>query len=163
MTFDDLRTLDAGKGEKIPTLDEVLVAVGKDTLVNVELKGKHTAQPVAALITDYIQNKGWLAENFLVSSFDHVELHDFKQLAPSINIGALICGIPLDLAQCATTLQAYSLNLSDEFISQDLVDDAHKRGLKVFVYTVNTVEGARLLKNMGVDGIFTDYPDRIKG
>lgn len=162
MTFDQLRQLDAGAGAQIPTLQEVLDLATNVSLVNIELKGPGTAIPVAELIRHYVETRQWTYENFIVSSFNHVELAAFKKICSEVRIAALICGILLDLAQCATILNAYALNPSLEFISQDLVDDAHNRGLKVFVYTVNTQADLNRLKALGVDGIFTDFPDRIK-
>jgi glycerophosphoryl diester phosphodiesterase len=162
MTFDQLRKLDAGAGAQIPTLQEVLDLAKNTSLVNIELKGPGTATPVAGVIKHYVETRQWTYENFIASSFNHVELAAFKKICSEVRIAALICGIPLDLAQCATILNAYALNPSLEFISQDLVDDAHNRGLKVFVYTVNTQEDLNRLNALGVDGIFTDYPDRIK-
>ena len=92
-SFKEIRSLDAGQGEKIPTLNEVFGLVDKKVPINVELKGEGTAIPVAKLIEQYINDKGWTEEHFLVSSFDHPELKKFKELKPNIRIGALITGI----------------------------------------------------------------------
>ncbi len=164
MSFEALRNLDAGNGAKIPTLQEVLEAVGSDTFVNIELKGEGTAAAVAKVINAYIRhNDGWTPSDFLVSSFNHVELATFKKLCPSVGIGVLFCGVPVNLAQYAKDMDASSLNLDRDFVTKELVDDAHAKGLKVFVYTVNTQDEANRLQAKGVDGIFTDFPDRIKG
>jgi glycerophosphoryl diester phosphodiesterase len=163
MSFEALRKLDAGNGAQIPTLQEVLDAVGNETLVNVELKGEGTAEAVAKVINAYIRHNGWDYEDFLVSSFNHIELTKFKKLCPNVNIGVLFCGVPVNLAQYAKDMGAYSLNLDRDFVTKELVDSAHELGLKVFVYTVNDQDEANRLKAKGVNGIFTDYPDRIKG
>lgn len=160
-SLQELRSLDAGKGEKIPTLEEILSLVNKRVPINIELKGEGTAEPVAKLVDVYIKEKGWTNKHFLVSSFNHYELKKFKDLKPQINIGALICGIPIGYSEFAENLKAYSINLSLEFINQTLVDDAHQRGLKVFVYTVNEKDDINKMKALGVDGLFSDYPDRI--
>ncbi|MEK7639745.1 MAG: glycerophosphodiester phosphodiesterase family protein [Patescibacteria group bacterium] len=166
MTFEELRKLDAGGGAQIPTLQEVLDTVGSDTYVNIELKGVGTAEEVAKVIRAYIRHKsdvGWDSEDFLVSSFNHVELAKFHKLMPDIRIGVLFCGVPVNLAQYAKDMGAYSINLDRDFVTQELVDSAHDLGLNVAVYTVNDQDEANRLKAKGVDGIFTDYPDRIKG
>jgi len=160
-TFDELRKLDAGKGEKIPTLEEVLDLINKKVSVNIELKGPHTAKSVADVIKKYITQNKWSYQNFLVSSFNHRELAEFNKIMPQINIGVLYIGIPFDSAKSAKTLGAYSINLSQEFITQELVDDAHKRDLKVFVYTVNDYDDIKKMLSLGVDGIFSDFPDRL--
>ncbi len=155
-----LRALDAGQGQQIPTLTEVLDLVEQQVGVNIELKSAGgTGEAVASVIRSYLE-AGWPAEKFLVSSFHLPELWEFKQYAPEIPIGALICGVPLDWAGCAVELGAATLNLSSEFVDPRLIEDAHKHGIKVFVYTVNDPAEMRLLREMGVDGVFSDYPDR---
>lgn len=164
MTFEQLRKLDAGGGVQIPTLQEVLDAVGSDTYVNIELKGVGTAQAVAKVISAYVRHKeGWDFHDFIVSSFNHPELVKFKRLCPEAYIGVLFCGVPVNLAQYAKDMGAFSINLDRDFVTQELVDSAHSLGLNVAVYTVNDQDEANRLKAKGVDAIFTDYPDRIKG
>lgn len=158
-----LRALDAGGGQIIPTLEEVLDLVDQRVGVNIELKSAGgTAEAVAAVIRSYV-DAGWPVDKFLVSSFHLPELWEFKQLAPEIPIGALLCGVPLDWAGCALELGAATLNLSSEFVDPRLIADAHAHGIKVYVYTVNDVAEMRLLRRMGVDGVFTDHPDRALG
>lgn len=160
-TFQELRLLDAGGGEKIPTLQEVLDVIDKKIQVNIELKGEGAAKPVYDIIDTYITKKGWQKDDFLISSFNHYELLAFNTLAPGIKIGAIIAGIPIGYAECAKKVNAYSLHPSKEFINQALVDDAHRREMKVFVYTVNEPDDIERVKSLGVDGIFSDYPDRL--
>jgi glycerophosphoryl diester phosphodiesterase len=156
-----LRSLDAGQGEKIPFLREVLELVDRKAGINIELKWKGTAEPVARAIQAAIKNLGWSPDQFLVSSFIHAELVTFAKLMPGIRIGALTGELPVDYAAFAQKLGAWSLHPTIEFIDQEFVDDAHDRGLKVFVYTVNHPEELAWMVKLGVDGVFTDYPDRI--
>tara|TARA_Y100000034_G_C6847047_1_gene383826 strand:+ start:359 stop:1036 length:678 start_codon:yes stop_codon:yes gene_type:complete len=160
-TFEELRSLDAGKGEKIPTLREVLDLIDRKVRINIELKGTKTAKPVHELIKEYIKGKGWKEDDFLVSSFDHYELRDFIKLGSNIRIGALITGIPIGYSNFAKKVNAYSVNLSVEFVNQKFVDDAHKNGFKVMVWTVNDKEDIERVEQLGVDGIFSNFPDRI--
>ncbi len=157
-----LRQLDAGSGQQIPLLREVFDAVNRRAGINVELKGPGTAQPVAGLIREYLED-GWHPENFLVSSFNHRELQFFKRLMPDIRIGALIVGIPLHYAYLAEELNAFSLNTDIEFIDAALVEDAHHRGLQIYVYTVNRMEDVQRMEALGVDGVFTDFPEIVRG
>ena len=158
--FDALRALDAGQGQQIPTLEEALALIEQQVGVNIELKtAGGTAEAVAGVIRRHLA-AGWPPEKFLVSSFHLPELWEFKQLAPEIPIGALICGVPLDWAACAIELGAATLNLSSEFVDPRLISDAHAHGIEVYVYTVNDPAEMRALRELGVDGVFTDYPDR---
>lgn len=160
-TFQEIQKLNAGQGEKIPTLNQVLDLVNRKVILNIELKGPDTAKPTAEIVENYIKQKNWPSQNFLVSSFDHRELVEFKKIMPQINIGVLYTGIPDDLTVTAQKLKAHSIHLSYEFISQELVDDAHKRGLKVFAFTVNDSNDIKKMLSLGVDGIFSDFPDRL--
>ena len=160
-TFAELRALDAGKGELVPTLEEVLDVIDKKVIVNIELKGKNTALATSRVIQKYISIKGWAESSFMVSSFDHRELNKFKQLYPEISIGALIEGVPLNYCECALQLQADSVNLSLDFINQDFVNDAHEKGLKVYVWTVNEYDDIAKVKALGVDGVFSNFPERL--
>jgi len=159
--FEELRALNAGNGQKIPLLEEVLDLIGNKVIVNVELKGGDTAESVSKIIGKYIKEKNWNKDNFFVSSFNHPELKKFKELMPEIKIGAIIVGIPEAYAEFAEKLGANSVNLSVEFINQEFVDDAHKRGLKVFVWTVNDIDDIERMKALAVDGIFSSFPDRL--
>lgn len=160
-SFEYLRSLKVLCSDQgIPTLDEVCALIGGRAGLNIELKGAGTAAPVSDLVNKLI-NEQWQPDQFLVSSFNHRELARFKQLNPAINIGALHCSLPVNNAQFAEELGAWSINPSLEFVDQQLVDDAHARGLKVYVYTVNHPEDIERMHRMGVDGVFTNYPERV--
>jgi glycerophosphoryl diester phosphodiesterase len=159
-SFDYIRSLDAGGGQQVPTLPEVLDLVDQRVAVNVELKtAGGTAEAVAAVLRRYV-DEGWSPEQFLVSSFHLPELELFRQAAPEFPIGVLLCGVPLEWAAEAAELSAQALNLSEEFADERLIGDAKARGLKVYVYTVNERDEIERLRQIGVDGVFTDYPER---
>ena len=160
-SFAHLRSLDAGLGERIPTLAEVFDTVDHRAVINVELKGPHTAAPVVALIDDYVRQRGWRYDEFLVSAFDHAQLRETKKLQPEIRLGALTEKIARDLAAFAERLGAWSVNSSKDCVTAELVADAHRRGLKVFVFTINEPRDIARMKKLGVDGVFSDFPERI--
>ena len=159
-SFDYLRSLDVGDDETIPTLEEVCDALADDTCLNIELKGPDTAEPVVALIKKYV-SLGWNKNRFLVSSFNHRELSEVNRRDAEIKTGALIRGLPVDDARFAEELNAFSVNLAMDFVDQRFVDDAHMRGLKVYVYTANHPEDIDRMQRLGVDGVFSSYPDRV--
>lgn len=160
-SFDELRQLNAGDGQQIPTLEEVLNLIDNRVAINIELKGPGTAKPVYDILQSYFDKGIYTKDRILISSFDHPELLAFRALDQEIAIGALICHIPADLAALAERMGAEYLNVSGEFINQALVDDAHRRGIKVLVYTVNLPDDIAVIKGFGVDGIFSNYPDRL--
>ena len=159
-SFEYLRSLDAGDGQRIPTLEEVCEEVDSKACLNIELKGAATAVPVVELISRYVE-KGWHKDSFLVSSFNHRELLAVKRLDEDIKLGALIRALPVDDAKFAQDLGAFSVNPALDFIDQRFVDDAHDRGLKVYVYTVNHPEDINKMYRLGVDGVFSSFPERV--
>lgn len=159
--FGYLRSLDAGQGQQIPTLKEVLDLAESRVSLNIEIKSAGgTASRVAMALREALAD-GWTASQFMVSSFHLPELYEFKQVAPEIPIAALVCGVPLDWAACASEMGAQALNISAEFADARLLQDAHQRGLKVYVYTVNHADDMRMLREAGFDGVFSDYPERV--
>ncbi len=158
--FDTLRSLDAGNGERIPTLAEVFETIDRRAGVNIELKGPGTARPVADLIAA-LRKRGWPDRLILVSSFNHRELETVCGIDPCIRIGVLIAGSPVNAAAFAASFGAWSIHISLAFIDRGFVEDAHGRGLKVFVFTVNNPEDIGKMAALGVDGVFTNYPDRV--
>ena len=126
-----------------------------------ELKGQNTAQPVISLIDEYVKNHDWTYDQLLVSSFEYHELKKVKALQPRIKIGALVSSIPKHYAQFAERLGAYSVHIKKRSVNKQFVDDAHRRGLKVFVFTINSYEDITRMQSLGVDGIFTDYPELL--
>lgn len=157
-----LRSLDAGNGEKIPFLHEIFDLINRRAGINVELKGPGTGSPVVSLVNRYVKNYGWDYSQILLSSFNHHELQLAKLLEPRILTGALILALPLNYARFAEELDAYSVHPGIEFLNRAFVEDAHQRGLKVFAYTVNNRGDLARMQYLGVDGVFTDYPEIVK-
>ena len=156
-----LAGLDAGEGEPIPTLWQVMEAIAGKAELHIELKGAQTADEVARLTRRAEAELGFTPAHWVVSSFHHPELARFAALRPEIRLGALTSTIPLTLAKFAAELGAWSLNCDLDFVDAALVMDAHRRGLKVLVYTVDHTADLTALAAMGVDGIFTNRPDRF--
>ncbi|MBB6522942.1 glycerophosphodiester phosphodiesterase [Pseudoteredinibacter isoporae] len=148
-------------GEHIPTLLEVMELIGDRALLNIELKGPGCVKAVSHQIEEYVQYGQGSYESYLISSFDHVQLHKLSQRLPEVKRGALFAGVPLDYAACCEQLNAYSLHACIGFLRQGLIDDASARGFKTWVYTVNHEEDMGHLAAMGVDGVFTDFPEKV--
>jgi len=152
-----LRSFDAGQGEKIPLLSEVFELTHGRAGLNVELKGSNTGEALAHALSSDLQGL-WSPESLIVSSFRHHELHKFHKLLPDVPTAALTMAVPLDLARFAEELEASAIHASIEFIEPDFIADAHARGLKFRVYTVNYPDQLDWMLRLGVDGVFTDDP-----
>ena len=161
-SWDELRRLDAGTGERIPTLTEALDCINRRVAVNIELKTWNgTAAAVAEVLRGFLA-KGWHAEDFLVSSFHLPELREFRQRLPEIPLGALYAGLPLHGFKDALELGAEYVNLSSEFADAAIVAGARERGLKVMIYTVNEPDEMLRWKREGASGVFTDDPQAAR-
>jgi glycerophosphoryl diester phosphodiesterase len=158
--FNYLRSLDAGKGQQIPTLQEVFDTVNRQAVINIELKGFKTGKLVADLIKEYIE-RGWSYQDFVVSSFNHYELNLVRQTCQQIQIGILIYGLPLNYINIAKKLQAVAVISALDFVSKKLVKTAHQNNLKILVYTVNEPDDIEVMQQLNVDGLFTNYPERV--
>lgn len=154
--FAEIRALDAGKGERVPILEEVLDLVAGRVAVNVELKGKDTARRTAGICARYPNTE------FLVSSFDLDELRTFRVTTRAVRVAPLFGRSRTDIFDVARELRTTTINISRKIASPALLGTAKQQGYDVFVYTVNDAREARALKEGGARGVFTDYPDRLR-
>ncbi len=148
------------KRKNCPTLRKIIDLVNKRAKINIELKGKGTAKPVSELLAEYIK-KGWDHDDFLISSFNVKELKEFKKLNPKIKLGFIVKNKRINISKVAKELGVFSVNLSIKLAKKELIDKLHEQGLKVFVWTVNKKRDIKKMISLGVDGLFSDYPDRL--
>ncbi|MEN8790454.1 MAG: glycerophosphodiester phosphodiesterase [Flavobacteriaceae bacterium] len=146
---------------KIPQIQDVLRLVDKKTMLNIELKGADTADRTNFIIGRYIENNDWTLDQFLISSFNWQELSDIRKMNKEIAIAVLVEGDPLKAIPVAQELNAVAINPDYKMLNQDNIDAIQKAGFKVYTWTVNDPEEIEKLKKMGVDGIISDYPERI--
>lgn len=158
-SFDQLRQLNAGQGQKIPLLQEVLdLTMGKVGL-NIEIKGVGVAVVLIELISKLPRAD---CEHILISSFNMQELINVKKLGKEFNIGVLTEGCLENSLQWAQRLGAYSIHCDVGSVSLGFVNRVHRSGFKLYAYTVDDIKGINDIKLMGVDGVFSNYPDRVK-
>lgn len=154
-----IRALDVGHGERIPLLSEVLDLIKGRARAQIELKGRDSGIPVAHYLNSLL-SRGWSPDSFLVSSFDHEEVLDLHKIAPTIPVGVLLYGYPLNTIELARSVDAFSIHLNLEAVTPKRVKTLKEAGFKVFVYTVNDQADIQAMRAIGVDGIFSDFPDR---
>jgi len=160
----EVRALDAGAGERVPLLDEVLDRFGERIPFNLELKcgreGPYPGLERAAL--DAVSERGLLART-LFSSFSDRVLATLRELNPDARIGVLVSPeAPQRWRERARAVGAEAVHFWVGLASADAVETAHADGLLVNVYTVDDPDALRVLCGRGVDGIFTNYPDRLR-
>lgn len=162
LTREQIQQFDAGNGEYVPTLSQLLDWVNNSTLINLELKHTFSLDKFVTLIEASVAANKLSRDNLLVSSFDHHQLMWLKQQLPWVKIGALTASIPINYAEFAQRLHAYSIHIDKNFINHEFVADAKKRDLQVYAYTVDKQEDIEQMLRYGVDGIFTNYPCNTK-
>ena len=163
-TLAEVRALDAGGGEHIPTLDEVLDAFGSRVAWNLELKRATRADydGLEHLALDAVAARKLLGRTLFSSFYDSV-LARLRALSSEARIGLLLSRRhPQAALERARSLGAEAIHPEAALVEPDLVERAHAAGLAVYPFTVDdTVEMRRLLA-LGVDGLFTNHPDRLR-
>ncbi|MFV8369034.1 glycerophosphodiester phosphodiesterase [Flavobacterium sp. LB2R40] len=149
------------EGNEIPTLREVFDLVNQDCFINIELKSYEATDKVVSLIEKYVSKKGWKYERFLISSFDWNALQQVAFLNDKIPIGVLT-ETDLDLALAfAKFIQAKSIHPHFHLLTKENTAKIQEKGLQVYPWTINELEDIQKIKTFNVNGIITDFPNRI--
>jgi glycerophosphoryl diester phosphodiesterase len=167
-TLHELRRLDAGlwydrayMGQRIPTLEEILEFSRKhDVVFYLEIKydaawGMHHAL-VGALRREHD------AARTIVISFDAATLESVRKLDAAIMTGLLIDQPRADAVKLSIDVGARQLCPRLTLVTSDLVQEAHRADLHVATWTVDQPEEMRAVIALGVDGVMTDFPDRLQ-
>ncbi|MEO2267225.1 glycerophosphodiester phosphodiesterase [Pseudoalteromonas pernae] len=160
--YADIQNFDAGLGQRVPGLQDVIGWVGNQTMLNLELKHTFSLDKLVATLEQSVAEGNLQREQLIVSSFDHHQLMWLKQHLPWVKIGALTSSIPLGYAEFAQRLNAFSLHVDKNFVNHEFVADAKARGLEVYAYTVDKPQDIIAMKELGLDGVFTNFPCNTK-
>ena len=146
---------------EIPLLTEVLDFIEGKCTINIELKGLNTATATAKTIKKYIAEKNWTYKDFIVSSFQKNELFQMRKLDEKVALGILSKASVTEAIELGKLLKASAIHPSLGIITRDNVKASHKAGFNVNVWTVNEPEDIQRMREFGVDGIISDFPDRL--
>ena len=161
LSLAELKALTVEGAHTIPTLDEVYELVNRRCFVNIEMKGRHTAQPVSGFINRYVQEKGYAYSDFLVSSFQREELVAMNRINPEVHLGILTQASVTQAWEWAQELSAKAIHPHFTLLTPNNVLKAQLAGYKVYTWTMNEPEDIARIKAYGVDGIISDYPERL--
>lgn len=157
-TLKQLRTLDAGKGETIPTLSEVLSLVKKlEIAVVIEMKEPGMEDRVVREIAD-----AEMERSVVISSFYHSSLLTLKELAPYLKTGVILSSLPVFPVTVTRNAKADIIFQRYPRLNQEYIEEALKNGLEIYVWTINTVEEFEEARELGVSGVVTDNPCLFK-
>jgi glycerophosphoryl diester phosphodiesterase len=179
LTIDEIKELDAGSwfnpkfaGTKIPTLQEVIDILNENVKLIIEVKGGSEEYPgiEESIVSIVKENK--VESQVILKSFSLDVLERFKHLVPEI---PRLYVFVLHFSDINLTLDKW-IDFTDIydnpaevqyfqahrwFISRSLIVEAHANSIKIIVWNVNTIEEIEAMLQLGIDGIETDYPDRI--
>jgi glycerophosphoryl diester phosphodiesterase len=148
----ELKKLDAGKGERIPTLQEVIDLIDRRVKLVIELKEEGAERQVVELI-----DHNNLYDHVYVISFWHRLARTVKEMDKRIKTGVLLVGCPVDVS-VAVQASADALVMRYTFVDRQFVEMAHKRDLKVIIWNIDDPNLIKPYADMGVDGIGSNDP-----
>jgi glycerophosphoryl diester phosphodiesterase len=168
MTYPSLSHFDAGYGDVIPRLSDVFDEFGSRCAINVELKEDDLAQEVTSMCRERALSK------VVLSAFDSDDSDksassswtDLAPVAADIETALLVSSYklrrigPASLMESALRIGARGIHPAREAVTTEVVTLAHAASLSVRVWTVNHASEAQRLREIGVDALFSDYPDR---
>lgn len=162
MSWEQLTALDAGQGERLPELGELLDLLRGNMQLCLELKAGVGLVPA---VVERIDARG-MRGDIIIFTFDPVLFAEARAAMP--DVPALYLTRPFGETYTvqnvadAVALSASAIGFSHRFLPREIVDAAHVAGLPVFTWTVNTPEDALRMREWGVDGIITDDPAMVR-
>jgi glycerophosphoryl diester phosphodiesterase len=159
-TWDELQKVVVKGNHRIPTLEEVIKTIDQKVPLNIELKGKNTAKPTFELLQTFYK-KGWKKDAFVISSFLWDELETFRKLDSEIALAVLTEENPLEAIAIGKKLKAVAINPWWKTLTKENVKQLHEEGFKIYTYTVNEPDDIKTVSELGVDGIFCNFPERL--
>lgn len=158
---DVIRKLKVEGHYRIPLLTEVLDLIEGKCDINIELKGLNTAEPVCKEVQKRVASGKWQYSNFLISSFQKNELFQARQFDDHIPLAVLSKASVPEAIELGKLLNASAIHPSLGIITRDNTKLSQDAGFKVNVWTVNERQDILRMLDFGVDGIISDYPNRL--
>jgi glycerophosphoryl diester phosphodiesterase len=156
LSFQDVKKFNAGNGEHIPTLEEVLkMAAGRAGLM-LELKIKGVAQQTVEAVRE-----AGFKDPVIYASFLHDELTHVRAADPEASLMVLFGRLPHTPVARAIEYRPSHVGLRHDTATRRLVDAFHRADLLVFVYTADSPADIQHVLSVGVDGVIANFPERI--
>ncbi len=156
MAFGDVRGLDAGQGERVPTLEEVLETVKGRIGLEIELKAPGTARAAFRAVRD----AGMTAEVGFVS-FSLARLREVRRMDASVQTGALFGRTTRRTCERALAVGASFVSIFYKNLSWGFIESAHAQGLQVGAWSPDEEAEWRAMIALGVDLLATNRPEEL--
>ena len=157
LTLRDVKTLDAGNGECVPMLEEVLRVISGQAGLMLELKVKGAAQKTVEVV-----QKAEFKDPVIYASFLHEELGIIRSVDAEASLMALFGRLPQASVARAMKYSPSHVGLRHDTVTRRLVEAFHDEDLLVFVYTTDTTREIQRAISAGVDGIISNVPERLR-
>lgn len=169
-TLSELKKLDAGswlspkfKGTTIPTLDEVFKRFGNKAKYYIEVKKPTKNKDMETKLLEVIKRNNIKAENLIIQSFHMKSLEQIHQINPEIKLVMLYWkknSIPTEDLDKLKSF-AFAIGMNHDLVTNQIVQEVHDVGLQLHVFTANTVDEIKRAMDLGVEGIFSDDPEKV--
>lgn len=157
-TLQELQQLDVGKGEHVPTFEQLLDYIDRRVIVFIDIKAPDIEEAVVKILQKYIREKGWLPKHFVLAN-DYNKITICRDLMPEIK--RMVPYFPEkeatieDLSKRALIIV---MSTNEKNIEQ-YIDSTHKAGSLFYIGDIDTQEDIEKYTALGVDGILSDRPD----
>lgn len=161
LTLSKIKSYNTLDGQKILTLGEALNLIRGRAMVNLHLKENGIIREIFTTLNQATASKYWSVRHFLLSSFSVRQLKQIQNINPKIKIGLLCQRNTFNVVRRIKALSLYSIHINKRLLKKKGIEKLRKKGIKVFAWTINNAMDIKMAKNLGVDGIISDFPDLI--
>ena len=154
--------------EKLPTLQQALGCINGRVDVNVEIKSNSVAVNIANIAESYLEKPEWKNKSITLSCFSLATINTLYRFRKKVKLSYLLYDQYCNLEEIKRLKNDYikynihSLNLPLESISKQIIEYCNDNNIRIYVYTVNEIKQIRYLRELGVNGVFTDFPKLIR-
>lgn len=145
----------------IPTLEDVFNLINHRCIINIEIKDANATQRLIKLIEKFINEQHWNYNLLQISSFNWSVLEEVVVTNSKISIGVLTEDSIEKAIVFAKKINAHSINPYYKLLNTETVKSIKENGFKIYPWTVNSTEDIIFVKSLQVDGIISDFPDRV--
>ena len=153
-SLDEIKDLDAGEGERIPILEEVIKLTKGRAILQIELKGLDVEEETVKIVEKYDALYG-----VVLTSFRHKAVKNVKKINPIIETGILFVCQPVDVVQLANSAHADAIHPNINYVDKEMINQARLHDLKVRVWNADDEKTLSKMISLGVDAIGTNRPD----
>ena len=170
MTLKQIKKLDAGswfspefKGVTIPTFEETVNLIKGRAKFQIEIKNSdlYKDKELEEKLVKAVYDSG-IREDSIITSFKFSSIKKIKEIDSRIRVALIFDNNPKDPWEDICSIRGEVLNPKWTWITSEKVQKAHDKGILICTWVVNDIDKMRHLLALGVDGITTDFPDKLK-